>query len=605
MARRKISRRERIRRRRIEALRMLGAAFIFILAVFLIFDRKPGTLRADTGTSQTAAGGREDNTQSTEVSDIPVETSTPEYTLPEMDSLSPDGWRSTDDGWYYVGEDGNPLKSQWATIDGRIYYFGEDGYMATGWYTIDGRLYHLTLAGELETDTWATDSQGNTYHLNTSGYADTGWLRTEDGATYYLGSDGIRRTGRTEVDGTVYYFGTDGRMAAGWTMIGDTNYHFDENGRMSTGWFTDEDGSIYYFFEDGTMAHSWLELDGKKYFPGQDGILDIGWTRIDGNQYFFLEDGSMATGEMEIEGQNYIFGDDGILASGLTKMNGKLYYFDENGVKKTGIVHLESGTYYFGGYDGSAQYGWVTDDSGNRYYMDPDTLTALTGWQTVNDETLYFNSDGIYDPNKAASDMPMVALTFDDGPGYYTNRLLDILIENNATASFFMIGEEVEKYQAETKRIYETGMDLGNHSWGHKNLRNLSAEEVREQLQKTADLIEQITGRRPWMWRPPGGAFNDTVLANDLGIPVILWSLDTLDWDTKNTESNVRAVLDNVQDGDIILMHEIYQTSVDAVEIFLPELTKRGFKVVSVSELAKAKGVTLVEDYAYGRITAE
>jgi len=604
MARRKISRRVRIRRRRIEALKMLGTALIFILAVFLIFDRNPGPARADTIDAQASADGREEDSESTEAEAVQVSSSTPEYTLPEMDSMSPDGWQSDDKGWFYVDKDGNQLKSQWATIDGRIYYFGDDGYMATGWITIDGRLYHLTLAGELETDTWATDTQGNAYHLNSSGYADTGWI-TIDGGTYYLGTDGIRRTGKTEVDGTVYYFGSDGRMAVGWTNIGDTTYHFDENGQMSIGWFTDEDGSIYYFNEDGTMAHSWLEVDGKKYFPGQDGILDIGWTRIDGNQYYFLEDGSMATGQMEIEGKSYIFGDDGILASGLTKMDGKLFYFDENGAKKTGIVHLDSGTYFFGGYDGSAQYGWVTDDAGNRYYMDPETLTALTGWQTLNDETLYFTSEGIYDPNKKQSDIPMVALTFDDGPGYYTNRLLDILIANDAKASFFMIGEEVEKYKDETKRIYETGMDLGNHSWSHKNLRNLSGEEVKEELDKTANLVEEITGKRPWLWRPPGGAFNDTVLANDSGVPVILWSLDTLDWDTKNTESNVRAVLDNVQDGDIILMHEIYQTSVDAVEIFLPELTKRGFKVVSVTELAKAKGITLVEDYAYGRIEAQ
>ncbi len=605
MARRKITKRQRILRRRIEALKMLGVAFVFILAVFLIFDRNPAPSRADTSPPESAAGSSGENAESTAAeaeTDSPPAEVTPEPTLPEAETLSADGWQSVDNGWSYVKEDGNPLTSQWATIDGRIYYFDENGHMTTGWKTIDEKLYHFTLAGELEVDTWAQDESGNSYHLNKGGYADTGWLKTDDGATYYLGSDGIRRTGRTEIDGKVYYFEGDGRMAVGWTDIGDTRYHFDENGVLTVGWFTDADGSKYYFFEDGTMAHSWLELDGKKYFPGQDGILDIGWTRINGDQYYFLEDGSMALGEQVIDGKTYVFGDDGILASGLTHKDGKLYYFDEEGGKKTGIIHLETGTYFFGGADGSAQSGWVTDDSGNRYYMDPETLTALTGWNSVDGKMCYFSSEGIYDPNKKETDMPMVALTFDDGPGYYTDRLLEILKKNGATASFFMIGTEVANYKDQTRHIYEAGMDLGNHSYNHKNLRDLSGEEVYDELSRTADLIEEVTGKRPWLWRPPGGAYNDTVLANDMGVPMIIWSLDTLDWDTKNTESNVRAVLDNVKDGDIILMHEIYQTSVDAVEIFLPELTRRGFKVVSVTELAKAKGVNLVEDYAYGRI---
>lgn len=199
----------------------------------------------------------------------------------------------------------------------------------------------------------------------------------------------------------------------------------------------------------------------------------------------------------------------------------------------------------------------------------------------------------IIDPNK-----PMVALTFDDGPGVYTERLLDCLEAYDAKATFFVVGTNAAKYQSTLKRMSELECEIGNHTYSHPNLTNVSVSEINRQMNLTNGYISSATGSIATVMRPPYGAHNSTVRSN-VGLPVILWSIDTRDWETKNTQSTVNSVLNAVKDGDIVLMHDIHKTTVAAAEIIIPELIDRGYQLVTVSKLAQYRGSGLKKGTVY------
>ena len=121
-----------------------------------------------------------------------------------------------------------------------------------------------------------------------------------------------------------------------------------------------------------------------------------------------------------------------------------------------------------------------------------------------------------------------------------------------------------------------------------------------EEFQKTNDAITSITGGEIRLFRAPGGGINDAVFNNSLGMYSILWTIDTLDWETKNAQQTYDTVINNVRDGDIILMHEIYEASLEASRMLIPKLKEMGYQLVTVSELAAAKGVTLETGVSYG-----
>lgn len=192
------------------------------------------------------------------------------------------------------------------------------------------------------------------------------------------------------------------------------------------------------------------------------------------------------------------------------------------------------------------------------------------------------------DPSK-----PMVALTFDDGPQPSVgNRIMDCLAQYGGKATFFMVGERVAARKTELQRMVAEGHEVANHTMNHKYLQKLGAAEIQSQVTKCNDAIEAACGVRPKVMRLPGGNHNATVLANT-HMPMIQWNIDTLDWKTKNAQKTVDAVLNHVKDGDIILMHELYSQSGDAALQIIPELTRRGYQLVTVSEMAAAKGHTL------------
>ncbi len=185
-------------------------------------------------------------------------------------------------------------------------------------------------------------------------------------------------------------------------------------------------------------------------------------------------------------------------------------------------------------------------------------------------------------------DQPMIALTFDDGPGKYTDKLLNCLEENNSVATFFTLGYLVEAYPEIAKREVTLGCEIGSHTWEHTKLTNLSGAEAAEAVNKAGDKIKEVTGKAISTYRPPEGAYNDTVL-EAVELPAIMWSIDTLDWKTRNADATYDKVMQNVKDGDIILMHDIHEPTVEAALRLIPALIEEGYQLVTVSELLEYK----------------
>lgn len=183
----------------------------------------------------------------------------------------------------------------------------------------------------------------------------------------------------------------------------------------------------------------------------------------------------------------------------------------------------------------------------------------------------------------------VVALTFDDGPSAYTEQLLDILKDNDVNATFFLVGENVVKHKDVVKRMYDEGNEIGGHSWDHtSNFLKWSLDQVKEQTVKTNDAIAEITGKRSFMDRPPEGAINEEV-AQKIGREQIMWDVDPEDWKPANrdpdTVYNNVVNADQLRDGSIILLHDIRETSVQAVDRIIKELKSQGYKFVTASQM--------------------
>jgi len=182
---------------------------------------------------------------------------------------------------------------------------------------------------------------------------------------------------------------------------------------------------------------------------------------------------------------------------------------------------------------------------------------------------------------------PMIALSFDDGPGYYTNQFLDLLEMYGIRVTFCVVGNLVSAHTEALERAVSLGNEVIGHSWDHRNLAKLSADEVRTQILDTADIIEEVTGTEVKLFRPPYGAVSDTMrdVARELGFAIIYWSVDPEDWDTDDSDKVFDSVMQHVRDGSIILSHEIYKSTLIAYQRLIPELLSRGFQIVTVSEL--------------------
>ncbi len=191
-------------------------------------------------------------------------------------------------------------------------------------------------------------------------------------------------------------------------------------------------------------------------------------------------------------------------------------------------------------------------------------------------------------PTPVGNGKKRVALTFDDGPnGSVTGRLLDILAEHNAKATFFVVGERVSSHKKVLKRAYDEGHQIGSHSYSHQYFTKISDDEILKEIRDSLDAIESVIGVRPTILRLPGGSSNSHIMSilKDEGLPSIRWNVDPEDWKYRDSEIVAEHILSHISSGSIILLHDLYKTSVDAIEIVLNELEGSDYEFVTIDEL--------------------
>lgn len=220
-------------------------------------------------------------------------------------------------------------------------------------------------------------------------------------------------------------------------------------------------------------------------------------------------------------------------------------------------------------------------------------VAAETTAITIETTTTAVETTEAYDPTKVLSNgryvdttKPMVALTWDDGPNGETGeKIMDILEANNGRGTFFLVGNRISEFPDEVKRMAANGHEIANHSWDHDiHLSKNSSDYIVQEFAKTNNSINELVGITPALIRLPGGNISDTV-RKSLTQPMIYWSIDTLDWKTKDATAVINTIQPYIKDGDIVLMHELYNSTVAACEVIIPWLAQQGYQMVTVSEL--------------------
>lgn len=187
-----------------------------------------------------------------------------------------------------------------------------------------------------------------------------------------------------------------------------------------------------------------------------------------------------------------------------------------------------------------------------------------------------------------------VALTFDDGPsGRYTRHLLEGLREREVKATFLLCGYRIAQFPELTRRIYEQGHEIGHHGYSHASMKTMSRRDIAREIQETEAILPE--GCQPVFLRPPGGEVSDGVfqVAQARQLAILRWSVDPRDWETRDALAVESAVLETVEDGDIILLHDMTDSSVRAALEIIDRLKEQGFRFVTVSELAELRDVRI------------
>lgn len=231
------------------------------------------------------------------------------------------------------------------------------------------------------------------------------------------------------------------------------------------------------------------------------------------------------------------------------------------------------------GYFKTNNYGDISIKINNNEIKD------VINYKTTFDE-IYENEKYELDPNKKT-----IAFSFDDGPSDYDFSIVESLVNSHSTATFFLVGNRINNYKKSVNREVEAGMEIGNHSYDHKYMGNMSKADIINQINKTNKIFTNLTNKNMTLFRPPYGAVKASYLT-ETGFPSIIWSVDTLDWQSRNKDK-VYAKIMASKDGDIVLMHSLYKSTADAVAKAIPDLYKNGFQIVSVSKLFELKGRNL------------
>ena len=212
-------------------------------------------------------------------------------------------------------------------------------------------------------------------------------------------------------------------------------------------------------------------------------------------------------------------------------------------------------------------------------------LSGLALWAAAGGEAL---------PADAAAELPAevkyIALTFDDGPRRETTaRLLDGLRERGASATFFLVGEEIQGNEDLVQRMKTEGHQVGNHTWSHVRLGGTPPETASQEVRMTEEALRELLGEEGYWLRPPYGLIDEGM---EISVPMVKWSVDPRDWEQRNTAQVTRAVLRDVRPNSIILLHDIYPTSVEAALRIVDALQEEGYWFVTVEELLRLNGIT-------------
>lgn len=193
----------------------------------------------------------------------------------------------------------------------------------------------------------------------------------------------------------------------------------------------------------------------------------------------------------------------------------------------------------------------------------------------------------------------MIALTFDDGPNYNTSKVIDVLNKYDIKATFFVLGSRAINNKDILKKMADSGMEIGNHTYNHLLLTKYDENKIRSEIEDTTEVIYSATKKRPKLLRPSYGSVNNKIkkVAN---MPIIIWDIDTLDWKYHNSKRITSRVVNKVRDGDIILMHDIYSASLNALSNIIPILQDNGYEFVTIDELFYYKGISLENGKVYG-----
>jgi len=266
-----------------------------------------------------------------------------------------------------------------------------------------------------------------------------------------------------------------------------------------------------------------------------------------------------------------------------------------------GIIVVLERSIFLPSYLGAFKVTLPYDELGSAFVLGaeppPVTTTTVPAVQPTNPTMPNVPpQSGDVDPSQ-----PMVALTFDDGPSKYTSKILDLLEKYGGRVTFCVIGNLVDARKDTVKRASDLRCEIIGHSWDHRNLSKLTSNEIKKELIDTSAVIESVTGVSPKLYRPPYGAVSNTLksVSAELGYAIINWSIDPLDWKNRNADMVYNAIMANMGNGAIVLSHDLYGSTADAMERVIPELISKGYQLVTVTELMYYSEKTLEAGVVY------
>lgn len=191
--------------------------------------------------------------------------------------------------------------------------------------------------------------------------------------------------------------------------------------------------------------------------------------------------------------------------------------------------------------------------------------------------------------DESNNDKKVIAFTYDDGPSEYTEEILNVLEENNSSATFFMLGKKMKFNEELIKKIYNSSSEIGSHGYDHKDLLELNEDQILEELNSTNIIFNEITSDKITLFRPPYGNYNDSF--TKYGYKIVLWNVNPKDWLFQDSSRIYNNVIKNACDGCIVVMHDTYEETLEATKLIIPELKKKNFEIVSVSKLLESSGI--------------